>query len=234
MILFSEIFNRAIRLFDDPDINRLYVGNPVAFAKKMRPFLINGLGKFSNPTTIASLMSQQDEPNGKIEIFDGTGTDVYTLSTVPVDNAEMVCMIEGHVDLLAQYDSETNSVTFSKVVEEGQECSVEWYYAGAFTANLDGIGGSGGAHATAIDQVKNILAHCLLLSWSEQSKNFLLDIRNWLQDTDFKLFSPAHSIESKVKWYNNVESGLNDLMNALGWTLRTRATYAKGGTIIGR
>ena len=234
MILFSEIFARAIRLFDDPEINRLYATNQVAFAKKMRPFLVNGLGKFVTPIIIASMTNDYDDADGKIEIFDGADTDTYTLSTIPAENAELCCMIDGKIDFLATYNAETQSVTFSKVVTSEQQCSVEWYYAGAFTADFTKSGAFGTNSATVVEQTKNILAHCLALSWAEQSKNFLLDIRNWLQDTDFKLYSPAHAIESKIKWHKDVERGLDDLTNSLGWLVRTNATYAAGGKVNGR
>ena len=49
MILFEDIFNRAVNLFDDPDIRRAYELNPVEFSQTMRPYLINGLGMFANP-----------------------------------------------------------------------------------------------------------------------------------------------------------------------------------------
>ena len=49
MILFNEIFARAVNLFDDPDINYAYVNNKVSFSKLMRPYLINGISKFTNP-----------------------------------------------------------------------------------------------------------------------------------------------------------------------------------------
>ena len=233
MILFSEIFKRAVKLFDDPDINRLYATNPVAFAKKMRPFLINGLGKFTTPLLIASQMNQYDEPIGRMEVFEGTGTDTYVLTTVPAENSDMTFMIEGKPDLMAIYNSETKTVQFSRAVEVGQQCSVEWYYAGAFTADLTKIGAAAN-DATILEQTKNILAHCLLLSWAEQSKNFLLDIRNWLQDTDFKLYSPGNTLSSKVNWYNEIDTELATSMNALGWALRTLATYRAGGRINGK
>ena len=232
MILFSEIFARAVRLFDDPDINRLYGTNSVAFAKKMRPYLINGLGKFVTPVIIASKINQYDEPVGRMEVFAGTGTDTYTLSTSPVPNACMTCMIDGHVDMGAIYDSDNHTVQFTKTVDEGHQCSVEWYYAGAFTADFTATGAAADA-ATVVEQTKNILAHCLLLAWAEQTKNFLLDIRNWLQDTDFRLFSPANALTSKVNWYKEIERELDEATCSLGWLLRTVSTYKAGGKING-
>ena len=69
MILFEDIFNRAVNLFDDPDIQRAYELNPVEFSKTMRPYLINGLGMFANPTTVSSRFSDYTEAQGKLEVL---------------------------------------------------------------------------------------------------------------------------------------------------------------------
>lgn len=113
MILFEDIFNRAVNLFDDPDIQRAYELNPVEFSKTMRPYLINGLGMFANPTTVSSRFSDYTEAQGKLEVFDGDGGATYTLSTVPVDNSVMSFFIGRTPDPLAEYDSTTKTVTFS-------------------------------------------------------------------------------------------------------------------------
>ena len=65
MILFEAIFNREVNLFDDPDILRAYELNPVEFSKTMRPYLINGLGMFANPTTVSSRFSDYTEAQGR-------------------------------------------------------------------------------------------------------------------------------------------------------------------------
>ena len=57
MILFSEIFERAVNLFDDPSIRYNYIKNPAGFQQDMRPFLINGLNKFVNPTEITDRLA---------------------------------------------------------------------------------------------------------------------------------------------------------------------------------
>ena len=57
MILFSEIFDRAVNLFDDPDIRRDYVLDPAGFQQRMRTFLVNGLSKWTSPTEITDRLA---------------------------------------------------------------------------------------------------------------------------------------------------------------------------------
>ena len=49
-------------------------------------------------------------------------------------------------------------------------------------------------------EIKDILARLLVKSWAESERNLLMDIRNILQDSDFKLTSNARILESKNKW----------------------------------
>lgn len=230
MILFEDIFNRAVNLFDDPDILRAYELNPVEFSKTMRPYLINGLGMFANPTTVSSRLSNYTEAQGRLEVFDGNGGASYTLSTTPLDNAVMSFFIGKTPDPLAEYNPETNTVTFSRDVPNETPCSVEWYYAGEFAADFTGFS-SNISFAFIESRTKDILAHCLLLGWAENEKNFMLDIRNILTDTDFKLHSPANSVRAKTEWYQNIREGLNDLTQKLSWDLWSGAI---GGRQIGK
>ena len=230
MILFEDIFNRAVNLFDDPDILRAYELNPVEFSKTMRPYLINGLGMFANPTTVSSRFSDYTEAQGRLEVFDGNGGASYTLSTTPLDNAVMSFFIGKTPDPLAEYNPETKVVTFSRDVPNGTPCSAEWYYAGEFAADFTGFS-SNISSAFIEARTKDILAHCLLLGWAENEKNFMLDIRNILTDTDFKLHSPANSVRAKTEWYQNIREGLNDLTQKLSWDLWSGAI---GGKQIGK
>lgn len=230
MILFEDIFNRAVNLFDDPDILRAYELNPVEFSKTMRPYLINGLGMFANPTTVSSRFSNYTEAQGKLEVFEGNGGASYTLSTTPLDNAVMSFFIGKTPDPLAEYNPETKVVTFSRDVPNETPCSVEWYYAGEFVADFTGFS-SNISSAFIESRTKDILAHCLLLGWAENEKNFMLDIRNILTDTDFKLHSPANSVRAKTEWYQNIREGLNDLTQKLSWDLWSGAI---GGRQIGK
>ena len=79
MILFSEIFDRAVNLFDDPDIRRDYVLDPAGFQQEMRPFLINGLHKWTSPTEITDRLAVYSDAVGKVEIIDGENIDTYAL-----------------------------------------------------------------------------------------------------------------------------------------------------------
>lgn len=230
MILFEDIFNRAVNLFDDPDIQRAYEINPVEFSKIMRPYLINGLGMFANPTTVSSRLINYSEAQGKLEVFEGDGGATYVLSTVPVENAVLSFFIGNTPDPMAEYNADSGMVTFSTDVLFGTKCSVEWYYAGAFNTDFSGFS-SNISPLFIENRTKDILAHCLLIGWAENEKNFLLDIRNILTDTDFKLYSPANSVRAKTEWYQNIREGLNDLTQKLSWDLWSGAI---GGRQIGK
>lgn len=230
MILFEDIFNRAVNLFDDPDIQRAYELNPVEFSKIMRPYLINGLGMFANPTTVSSRLTNYSEAQGKLEVFEGNGGATYTLSTTPLEKSSLSFFIGKTPDPMAEYDAESGTVTFSKDVPVGTNCSAEWYYAGEFNINFNGFS-SNISPLFIENRTKDILAHCLLLGWAENEKNFLLDIRNILTDTDFKLHSPANSVRAKTEWYQNIRDGLNDLTQKLSWDLWSGAI---GGKQIGK
>ena len=67
-IAFSDIFSRAIGVFDDPDISLAYFNDPAKFAKIMRPFLINGKGRFSNPTILSDQLSVYSAATGETEM----------------------------------------------------------------------------------------------------------------------------------------------------------------------
>jgi hypothetical protein len=219
LILFNEIFARAVNLFDDPDINYAYVNNKVSFSKLMRPYLINGISKFTNPFAISSLLNQQTTEAGQLEVFEGTGVDTYSTTIIPLPDSDISFLINGKTDYGAIYNEEENEVIFSRTVEEGSVCSIEWYYAGAFSANFDNVFPSVSFN-NILERVKDILAHCLLLAWAEKNKNFILEIRNILTDTDFRLYSPAASLTSKISWYNNIMSELNSSVSKLTWDIR--------------
>lgn len=219
-ISFDEIFSRAVVLFDDPDIRRDYVFDSVKFQKRMRSYLIGGLGKFSNPSIVASKLSKYNEQDGFLEEWDGDGSNVYILSSEPKSNSALVCKINGKPDLQATYNPTDKSVTFSHNVEKGETCSAEWYYAGGFSSDLEKTVFNSYLNKNSImERVKDILAHCLCTCYAEKNKNFILEIRNTLNNTDWKIASPANSTKSKIDWYNNCRAELDDLTNKLGWDM---------------
>lgn len=233
MILFKDIYARAINLFDDPDYDRAYVQNIVRFEKMMYPHLLDGFQLFTNPTSIAWALVDQTQPSGQMEIFSGEDTknNTVVLSTTPVENADFVCMINGEVDREAVYYPEKNTVQFSKNIATTDELSVEWYFGGQF--NTDFVAASAPLISTSLigSKVVDILARALVIAWAEKNKNFILEIRNVLTDTDFKIYSPANAIKSKVDWVKDLVWELDTLQTKLAWDVRS--VYHRSGGYYG-
>ena len=231
MILFKEIYKKAIALFDDPDIQRAYYEDAVEWEKIMLPYLQNYAVLFTNPTRVTSQLLSQTSPEGILEIFEGNDSDTYTLSTQPMAGADFSCMIAGVIDSRAQYDSEHNSVKFSKVVPAGTECSVEWYFCGAFNTDFHDAASPTTSAAQISASVVDILARALVLNWAENEKNFVLEIRNLLTDTDFRMYSPANSVRAKTEWVKQLRFDFDTMTNKLSWNLFSRAQH--GGRYYG-
>ena len=230
MILFDEIYNRAINLFDDPDIQRAYVFEPVKWEKIMYTYLINGLNKFTNPTKISFLLVDQTDPIGTLETFDGTESEILSngtyqkvkLSTTPNEHSVFAFTIKGIPCPDAKYDAVDNSVTFKKPIKVGVQSSVEWYYCGQFNTDFS-AGASPTTPAGVIaERVKDILARALVLAWAEDEQNFLLDIKNVLTDTDFKVYSPANSIKAKTEWVKQMQFEFDTRQTKLAWDVFSR------------
>lgn len=219
MILFSEIYEKAVNLFDDPDIRKAYVCNKIKFYRKMYAYFQNGMRLFTHPMAIAFELQRQTPPVGEMEIFEGTGDKRYVLSTTPIDGSEIEMKIAGERDDGAFYNSDDNSVTFSKDVAEGTECSVEWYFPGEFETDFSTAQTSAASKELIQSYAKDILARALVLSWAEKEKNFVLDIRNLLTDTDFKIYSPANSVLAKVNWVKDLRFQFDSLQTQLGWMM---------------
>lgn len=164
MIYFKDIFDLAFRLFDDPDISKKYFCDQAGFQKDMLGFLLVGKNKFTSPTAITDQLIVCDEPVGKYESDSGTGTDTYTLLNQVVNEGQGVgftFMIDNE-KVPGQYNSETNSVTFFRDVQDDETWSVAWFYAGAFTADFSSCLRSDFPMNAIMDKVINILAYALL------------------------------------------------------------------------
>ena len=230
MILFKDIYARAINLFDDPDINRAYVEDVIKFEKMMYPHLINGIQLFKNPTKITWELFDQTAPQGKMEIFEGSEAqdNQLTLGSTPVENSDVVVMINGQIDSGAVYNADTNSVTLSKEVSPTDEISVEWYYGGQFNSDFADAAAPMISAGVISAKVVDILARALVVAWAEKNKNFILEIRNVLTDTDFKLYSPANSTQSKIAWVQDLRKDLDTMQTKLGWDLYSVSRRAGG------
>ena len=225
MLLFKDIYNKAINLFDDPIIERAYMEDTVEWEQLMYPYLENGVNLFINPTRISYLLVDQTPPQGKFELFDGNGGSIYPLSTTPMTNSDFSFRIDGVPDLLATYDQTSNSVTFTKDIPVGSKCSVEWYFAGQFNTDFASAASATVPAAVIAYRTKEILSRALVLNWATDEQNFLLDIKNVLTDTDFKVYSPANSVRAKVEWKKSIEYEFNTLTNNLAWELFSRKQH---------
>lgn len=221
MILFKDIYYKAINLMDDPDINRAFVQNPIKFEKLMYPHLNNGYGRFTNPTVVAWKLVDQTPPSGSMEIFssDEVVAETVPLSTVPAAGSDFSFLINGKEDKGATYNAGDNTVVFSEPINEGDEVSVEWYSAGQFNADFSAVATNKIPASVIEARVRDILARALILAWAEENKNFILEIRNLLTDTDFKIYSPANAITSKVAWVKDLNFAFDNMQQKLAWDL---------------
>lgn len=225
MISFSDVYERAFNLIDDPDISRAYINNPIQFQRIMYNFLKNGIAIITAPTSVCDSLAVQSEPHGETQTFDGAGTDTYEVGIIIPDTAETACYIEGRIDSnakIVKVAENKYNVVFSRVIQVGETCAVEYYENGSFDADFSKI--SGKMPVNALEQrVIDMLARATIISWADKEKNFLLDIRNLLNDTDFKLHSPANSLQSKEKWVAGLRDEIFNLQTKLSWDMRNRA-----------
>lgn len=228
---FKSIYEKAINLFDDPIIQRAYVEDVVRWEKLMYPYLENGVNQFSNPTKIAYLLVDQTLPTGQLDVFDGNGTAVYNVSEgfAPEEGAEFSFRIGTQYDPAAKYEG--GVVTFSREVPVGSKCGVEWYSPGWFNTDFREAASATTSAGVIEYKVRDILAYSLVYAWATDEKNFLLDIKNLLTDTDFKLYSPANSVRAKVEWTNQLKFQLDTLTTKFAWDVVSRKYH--GGNYYG-
>ena len=221
MIKFDEIYRQSIALFDDPEITSAYDQNMIQFCKLMYPFLNASISLFTNPSMIGPLLANYDEPDGKMEIFEADGvTNRYELSLELKENSLSECMIDGKiVDGLIIKENDKIYVEFSEIPKRGSECSVQFYFVGCFNYSFE-ILGNKSKDANIRNLIVSILARFLIRSWSEHTRNFLLDIQNILTDTDFKLHPASAALRSKNEWVKSIIVELHDLQTKLSYNIR--------------
>ena len=232
-ILFSDIYTKAIALFDDPKITVAYQTNIIQFDKIMYTYLQNAISMFNNPVSVGMRLSMYNEPVGTMEIFEGDGGN----STFVLDdkfeikpNSEY-CYIEGDIMVKGKLDIENRTVTFPDILEEGQQYAFEQYYVGEFLDEFKDLNKNTRAgNSLIIGEIKDILARLLVRAWAENERNMVTEIRNVLQDSDFKLTSNASILNSKNKWIDQLDSEILQHQNRLAWNIR----FMKGSMNIGR
>ena len=218
-IMFNEIYDKAIGLFDDPKLTIAYRTNKVLFYKLMYPFLNNSFALFTNPLQIANELSDYTEPSGTMEIFESDGkTKEFKLSFQPQENSVFQFLANGSI-IEAEYNKETNVVTFSKEIEQGQEYSIEAYFCGCFNSDFNLTNKTVTNNAIKL-QIADILARFIVIAWGEKTRNFLLDIQNILTDTDFQLHPQSQALKSKIAWLEQLQEEICRFQNKLGMAIR--------------
>ena len=218
-IMFSDIYDKAIGLFDDPKLKIAYKTNRVLFYKLMYPFLNNSFALFTNPLQVANELSDYTEPTGTMEIFESDGvTKEFKLSFKPHDLATFQFIANGSI-VEAEYNQETNTVTFSEAIKQGQEYSVEAYFCGCFNSDFN-LTNKTVTNNTIVLQVSDILARFVVIAWGENTRNFLLDIQNILTDTDFQLHPQSQALKSKIAWLEQLHEEICRFQNKLGMAIR--------------
>lgn len=226
MISFSDIYSRAIGLFDDPKITYAYETNKIRFSKLMWTFLLNAISGLTQPTVVALWAADYTSPSGVMQVFieqtDPATSELQT--TFNLDSGFEI--IEGSLyeytadgeSVEAYIDSVNRTVTFLEAIDEGAEFSVEQYFPGGF--NQDSINVRAGSQASVLVQTEGILAHRVVLCWGENERNYLLDIRNLMSDTDFKVSPNSKILSSKNLWVDSLITEVSSMETKLGWMLR--------------
>ena len=233
MILFYDIFQRAFNLFDDPDISKKYYNDQAGFQSDMLDFLINGKNKFTSPAAITDKLLQMDSAVGYMESDSGNGTATYVLEQ-PVHNGGVGVGFTysiGKEKVWGQYNAEDNSVTFPRAVSVGETWSVSWFYGGAFTADFSDCFSSDIPIAPIMEKIINILAYALCSAWGDKEVGRVLEVRNILTDTDFRMYSPANSARAKVEWRNQMNKDMDTLVSEVTWRIMSTP---RGGSNFGK
>lgn len=231
--MFTDIYTKAIALFDDPKITMAYASNMIQFDKLMYTYLQNAIGLFDNPLGISMRLSMYNPPIGTTETFEGNGQD----STFQLDeNFELLdnCLygyMEGDNYVEGVLNVEDRTVTFPNVLPEGQVYSFEQYFPGEFLDEFEDFNvNAPKGNNMVLNRIKDILARLLIKAWGEEERNFLLDIRNLMQDSDFKIMSNDRILNSKNKWIAQLTDEIQQYQNRLAWTIR----FMNGSYNIGR
>ena len=239
-ILFKDIYSKSISLFDDPKITIAYENNIIQFEKIMYTYLQNAILMFHNPASIAIKLADYSTPIGKMETYEADGinnkfsidnTLLEILNNEDYKNGVDYVFIENNMYVNGTVNLEDGTVEFPDVLPEGQEYAFEVYYCGAFLNEFDGYNiNTTKINATITNQIQGILARLLVRAWAEEERNMVLDIRNIMQDTDFKLMSNDRILNSKNNWIDQLDQELFQLQNRLAWTIR----FGYTSTNIGR
>jgi hypothetical protein len=219
MILFEEIYNKAVVLFDDPKITTAYEENKIAFCKHMYGFFNNV--SIYEPVIIGQILSDITSPTGQMELFDSDGnSNSFDVEMEIPDNSILMFYADGQV-IDGEYNRDTKKVIFKgDVIDTGKEYGLEYYFPGKFNGDFTTITSDQLVLMDIEQKVKNILSRLLVIAWSESVKNMLVDIQGILRDTDFKLTPNSQILSAKIKWVDDLYKQNIAEQNKLSWRIR--------------
>lgn len=235
-MLFSDIYTKAIALFDDPKITVAYNTNKIQFYKLMYTYMQNAIALFNNPAMIGMMLANYEDAEGSMEVWVSEGReDAPTFSLDPeweIKEGSVFQFVEGERIVKGIYNAEDHTVQFPDALPEGMEYAFEAYYPGGWG---DEIFSGFNMRTTSGDslvqkQIKDILARLLVKAWAEEERNLLLDIRNIMQDSDFKITGNDRILKSKNEWVDQLDTEVLQLQNKLSWNIR----FMNGSKTIGR
>lgn len=204
----------------------------------MFTYLQNAIGLFQNPASIGMMLSQYMSPIGKIEIFEADGinnTFIVDESLIDIINGNNLnginfSYIENGEYVKGSYNLEEQKVSFPDILPSGQEYAFEVYFCGEFVGDFNKFNSlTDKGNLMFVERIKDILARLLVRSWAENERNFLLDIRNIMTDTDFKIMSNDKILKSKNEWINQLDNEIFQLQNRLAWSMRFTYTSTNIG-----
>lgn len=105
MILFEEIYNKAVVLFDDPKITLAYEENKIAFCKHMYSFFNNA--SIYEPVIIGQILSDITEPKGEMEFFETDGNTILYDVSLNVPEHSLINFYADGNKVNATYNSDT-------------------------------------------------------------------------------------------------------------------------------
>ena len=237
MILFKDIYNRAIRLFDDPKVLQKYEEDRAGFNKLMFEYLIVAKDKPTLPSAINDELCNYKKPEAVEESSNGDGSNTYVLeSSIPNNGVgvDFVYKINGEEvegEFIPSTGTQPASVVFPREVGENETWVVEWFFAGVFTSDFKNCFRSDFNINKITDQLITILAYALLSTWADEEVGRVLEVRNILTDSDFKIYSPANSAKAKIDWRDKMNENVDTLTSTLNWMI---FSTPKGGSRFGK
>lgn len=248
-ILFSEIYDKSIALFNDPKITIAYETDKIQYEKIMYSFLQNAIGMFHNPSSVAVRLSDYTPPKGTMEIFEGDGKnqsfelseDFEIIEKSRYNFIEGDKKITGKIEKIKKeiqdentgelIEKEVYTVSFPDILPEGQQYALEQYFCGCFNSDFKGLNRNATNQVKMIENiVKEIIARLLIQAWAESQRNDYLDVNNNLTDTDFKQNPAYNMLRENSNFVQRINLELNERQNRLGWIIR----FGQSNSYIGR